>query len=446
MGEDTRASAEPGGPGMAAAGSGGAGGGHRWTGGAVLLSRVLLVMMLVALLTGPVGLLVASWAVSTRSPAAAPPPAPTVDGDGGRTALAASTLAERYVEAWLRSTRTDPGPVQAFLTVDSAALPVSVPVPVPVTRVVAVERDLEGVWLVDVAAGVTSGATPAASDTGGVDLGEDSNAEATVPEGGVRVYRVRVMAQEGAARPRLQVSRLPYPVPPPVVIVADVQRARFDVPPRSELGTTMRSWLEAYLLGAGDPTRFAAPGAEMPLLPIAYASLQVIHLRSDVAPDSLAGAPGVTDEQAVQAVTVEALVRVTEAVPVPPGATPDPTALPETDEAPAPSPAPAREAVVELTLTLSRDSGRWEITGHGLGPSGDLPAPGLVLPNTATSTQPSRRATSPTAAVPTTTPDAASAPAAPAPVAPVPRAATPAATPPATPAEGSPAAGAASVP
>lgn len=307
--------------------------GHRWSAGSGLATKATTGLLSLALLTGPVALVMQA----TSAPAAATT-ATAVGQDAKRDSRrgVAQELAGQLVRAWLSSS-TDTPLVTAYWK-EPVELP-AVGSRVGALSVVDATATAPGVWSVTIGADVT-GPTPKAP---------------TVR----RFFLVPVAVEGGAGDAAARALALPAETAAPATAADRGLQYGTSVPGTAAAGTTVSAYLTALLAGTGDITRYLSPGVTVTAItPPPYVKVRVERIEaSDEVDGLLEGAPA-------NRATVHVRVTTTNFTALKQGATP-----------PAPGSPPANTGLTgQFLLQLTARDGRWEVSGVDQAPQLTTPA------------------------------------------------------------------------
>lgn len=300
--------------------------GSGWTQGSALGVRATSTLLLACALCGPVGVAIA---ISASQPK--PAVAQVAVGDT-LTAVeqSAGEYGAAFVAAWLSATRDEPGNLSEYVS-ESAI------------RQLSAEpwryRDLMPVS-VDPGEGSDVVSVVVAANVEEYDMTSDDGQSTIWPR---RYFAVAVRAGEAG----LGVVGLPAPITAPER-VTDPLRLVYGqaVTSTSTARATVEAFLNAFLAGSGDITRYVTPGAEIAAItPAPYATLTVTDVKSDVEADDAPRTGAILHVLAVA-------------------------------EVQSPS---GQQLTTTYALSLTARDGRWEMTSVDLAPledaAGDDPAP-----------------------------------------------------------------------
>lgn len=225
-----------------------------WTAGQRIWNKAGSVALVGAIALGVLG---GVHAVLPQTTTAAAPPAVqaglTVDEQR------AGAYAADYVSAWLAATSSDPGRLSDFVDTSSLAGLGQAPTSVNNLQVAAV----------DVVSG--SPAIARVLVTGLVDELTEEGESAAVP----RAFEVTVSIDGGA----LAAVGLPAPVALPASAEAPSTGYSEAVGAESGPAQAVRDFLNAYLAGAGDLTRYVTPGVSLaPVTPAPYDAVELVSI------------------------------------------------------------------------------------------------------------------------------------------------------------------------
>jgi len=233
---------------------------------ATVATKAASVLLFAALVTGPLGLMLAGVAVTHTGSSKTAGPVRVVEGADDRAV--AGEFAQRLVVTWLTTTRDHPDALVSLAPgVQDQSLPAT---PYTVANPTAADiTDRDGVWSVTVAVTVTDIRHQRAR----------------------RFYRVPVIVTTSSAAP-LTVTAVTLPTPVAAPIVTSPPRLGYDtlVDPTGPVAATVAGFLTAYTTGQGDVTRYVSPGATLPAItPAPFTAVHLDGLSADRAP---ATAPG----------------------------------------------------------------------------------------------------------------------------------------------------------
>lgn len=288
----------------------------RWTGGSQLATRAATVGLWLALICGPVALLLA---VSVGAAAGTPirPAAAPADPAGERAAV--EEFAQRFVVAWLQTPRGQEAQLQAYITAAALTLPEQ-PFTAADPATANVAHVAAGVWAVTVAVTVTTPAQPTAATTP-----PSPNTPASTSTR--RYFQVPVNYTAGA----LVAAALPAPTAAPATAAAPRLAYRNPGPLSGPLAASVQGFLTALLTGNGDVTRYSSPGTAIAAVtPPPYTAVTVNDLMVDRDLAGLTGQPAAGDQ-------VRLLATATATA------------------------GPKQAITVQYALTLLARAGRWEV-------------------------------------------------------------------------------------
>lgn len=241
-----------------------AGRGSSQTGLRALGAKSVTVLALGALACGPLALVVAMSSVQVK-PAAAQPS--TVAEISPRQ-QSAGEYGAAFVAAWLRATRSDPSPLKGYIEESSIQ---------QLSDEAWEYRDLTVVSIEQAGGGALTSVVVAANVK---EL--DTSAEEAVTIWPRRYFAVAVRAGEDG----LGVVGLPAPVAAPGKSSTPVKLAYTEAAMDSAVTKdTVEAFLNAYLAGSGDVSRYVTPGSDIAAVtPAPYEVLKVTDLISDVTP------------------------------------------------------------------------------------------------------------------------------------------------------------------
>jgi len=296
--------------------------GSSWTGGRQLSARATTVILIGALLCGPLAL-----GLAIRQGTAVAKPAPQAAAASGLTneQQAAGDYALAYVLAWLDATRDEPGQLPVFVDVASTGGLSDMAWEhrdAAVASIAPVDGSA-GMLSVVIAANVKQLAPTTAGDT----------VAATWPR---RYFQVAVLSIAGTTR----VVGLPAPIAGPAQGPAAQLVYKSDVSATDPAAEAVAAFLGAYLAGSGDISRYTAPGeAIAAITPAPYALVDVQAGKADKAPEA----------EPVDAAQLKVIVTVALAN--------------EIDQ----------KATATYSLTLTARAGRWEVNAIDLAPQEAAP-------------------------------------------------------------------------
>lgn len=296
-------------------------------------AKAATVLLMAALVCGPVGLAVAGLAVYSS---AAPPPVAQVQvQDLSPQRAAAGEFAERVVVAWLTTPRGQEAKLTGLVQVPAVTLP-QVPFKVADPTVSTTEQ-VDGVWAVTVAVTVTDQRKQPAR----------------------RFFQVPIMVEPGA---RVTALSLPAPVAGPTVGVLPRLSYRFQVDPAGPVAETAAQFLGAYIAGQGDVTRYVSPAVQIQAVtPAPYTAVQVTDLAGDTDIDTA----GVPKDRTQLRVLVGADASVSS----------------------------KQQVSVTYALTLLARAGRWEVAAIDPTPALADPRSGTTTPGAPAASHPGSAAT-----------------------------------------------------
>ena len=276
--------------------------------------------LLVCLALGPVGAVAGGLALAQASAAGPVAPAPVAERSNDQ--VVAAEFAQRVVISWLTATQSDPGELQALVKDAQLSTLSRVPFLVQDPAIARIEQ-VEGTWSVTVAATVTDARKSTAR----------------------RYFHVPVRVAGTA----VTALTLPAPVPPPVIVPAASGEYRVQLGAGGAPGQAVAQFLNAYLSGTGDVSRYLTPGVSLPsLTPAPYALVRLDDVRG------LSDDPGADRDGNTLRVLAFATASVTD----------------------------KQTASFVYALSLTARAGRWEITSIDPAPAftPDAPAstPGAV--------------------------------------------------------------------
>ncbi len=265
--------------------------------------------LLTCLALGPVGAVVGGLAFLQSAQPPAVPAAAAVDQSHERAVV--GQFAQQVVVTWLTTTQEKPDALLALIK-DAQVSGLSQTAFTVVDPAVSGIRSVEGTWSVTVAATVT-----------------DANETTTR-----RYFQVPVRYADGS----VTALTLPSPVSPPPVTVGSTTGYRAQVDITTPLGQTVGQFLNAYIAGSGDASRYLTPGVVLTTLtPAPYTSVGLSEIRAEGSDQPPAVVPG-------DGTQIRVLALGTAVV---------------TDQ---------QTSNVAYALTLTARAGRWEISALDLVP------------------------------------------------------------------------------
>lgn len=237
--------------------------GSTWTQGRQTGSHLISILMLVAIVSGPIGLFV-SWQAISR-PAAA---AQVVSSDGLNTSQQeAGAYAAGFVSEWLGAWKDHPGQMADYVDINSLRTLSEVPAEYRDLTVAQISPN-EGSDIITV---VVSASVK--------ELGPDPKLEGGAIEIWPRRYfQVPIVVTDAGMRP----VGLPVPVAAPAS-TGSVQLAYAKpLPSADPAAQTVMAFLQAYATGSGDLSVYVSPGSEIsPITPAPYLAVEAVDLRVD---------------------------------------------------------------------------------------------------------------------------------------------------------------------
>lgn len=246
-------------------------------------AKAATVGLFTCLVFGPIGAAAGAFALlKDASPAEASISAPT---DLSNERAIVGQFAQQVVVTWLTATQEDPDALLALVKDTTVAGLSKTPFVVADPTISGITF-VDGVWSVTVAATVTDARDVTA----------------------YRFFQIPVSYTAGV----LAALTLPTPISPAPAVRGASDGYETQVDTDSALGQTVAQFLNAYLTGSGEVSRYLTPGVAMtPLDPSPYTSIRVLEIRaagSDSAPsddprdgDQIRiiglGAAAVTEEQ-----------------------------------------------------------------------------------------------------------------------------------------------------
>lgn len=301
--------------------------GSSWTQGRALGGRVVSVLLVGAIACGPVAL----FAAASRQPAVVA--ATTDTGIDGLTSSQqeAGAYALGFVATWLSATKAAPGDLGSYI--DVSAL-----------RSLSEEswkyRDLSLVSITPVDDSAFVNVVVAANVE---ELSQSDTDEGSTQIWPRRYYQVAVSVDEASA---VRVVGLPAPIAPPARGATTPLVYAQTVGSSDPTSQTVTAFLGAYLAGSGDLARVSTPGSEFTALdPAPYAMVEILELRSDVAPSKTPA-----DGDAIRVMATVSLLSPLE-----------------------------QQLTSTYTLTLTARASRWEVSAIDLAPQA-IPTKGSDTP------------------------------------------------------------------
>lgn len=257
---------------------------ERWTNGSVLATRAVSGLLMACLAAGPVALV---WKAVDSGPAPVAQQQAEVTRDSVARRAVASEQAAAWVQAWLTTPRERAAELRTWWTG-----PVDLPVEVGTAsdvRVVDAVATAPGVWAVTVAATVTP------------PKGEPTR----------RYFMVPVQVDGGAGDAAASVKALPAPVQAPPAAQIPTSPYGVTVPSGSPVTDSVQAFMNAYLTGEGDVSRYVTPGSSLQAISESpqYAAADVVSVRITERVENVASGSTPTEGQVLHAL-VE--VRLTE--------------------------------------------------------------------------------------------------------------------------------------
>lgn len=231
--------------------------GSRWTQGRAWSAHLVSILMIAAIVSGPVGLLMA-WQVSSR-----PAQAAVTVQKAGPTGMQqeAGAYAAGFVGAWLSSWQDHPGQLGSYISLNSIQQLSAQPVDYRDLTVARITSSSTGPTVtVVVAANVKELAPNPDKPSAGVE---------TWPR---RWFQVPIVVNHSRMRP----ATLPTPVAAPGQ--ADPVALRYNQPvtPASTLGQAVLAFVQAYTAGQGDLSRYVTAGSGItPIHPAPYRQVTI---------------------------------------------------------------------------------------------------------------------------------------------------------------------------
>lgn len=293
----------------------------------------------VAILLGPVGAFLGWSALSTASEPATEASLEMVDRSDERAR--ASAFADRVVVAWLSASRSDPGDLPDLVAgASNITLPVT-PLIAERSSVSSIQEISDGVWSVTLAVRVTPTA-PEPEEDDSADQEDRSDGELESQLWFIQVP-VAVVDDSVAA------LSLPAVVTGPDVAGPPQSHYRTQVGSGGMVHNTVTGFLDAYLVGGSDLSRYLAPGTDLvAIAPAPFTDVTLTGLVSIEPGDHQSPEDG--DE-------VNVLVTATAAMVT------------------------AQAVTVEYSLSMKARAGRWEITAIEAAPEIPVsPTPGDPAP------------------------------------------------------------------
>ena len=239
--------------------------GSTWTNGRALAGRAVSLVVLAAIAAGPIAL-VATFARPQEVIAASEERPGMLEP----SQQAAGSFALGYVGAWLSATRDDNTELRRYVDVSAIRT---------LSDVAWEYRDLAVVSIAPAATGDVITVVIAANVKELVNHNDGTSSE----EWPRRYFQVVVKTDEVGG---LRVVGLPAPIAPP----ATVERVpalgySISLPAATPAGDSVLAFLNAYLAGSGDITRYVTPGESITAIdPAPYVSVEAVELRADREP------------------------------------------------------------------------------------------------------------------------------------------------------------------
>lgn len=270
-----------------------------------LTTRAIWAGLVACLVAGPAGLALAAANLATA-------PAPTVAAapvaERSNASTAAGAMGEHVVATWLGATRDAPGQLSALVPAAEATSLPTAPTPA-FDYAVASVTEQRGIFSVTVAATVA---------------GPDGQAVRSY-------YAVPLTVAEGPPM-TLSVLALPAAVTSPALQRAPALAYTVNIDPSSPVATTVEQFLAAYASGAGDVTRYTAPGSAITAItPAPYTGLDVEQVRATPPATEVSATPG--DGQVAHVIATATATR-----------------------------SPEQSSPLNYALSLRARAGRWEVT------------------------------------------------------------------------------------
>jgi|SRR5664279_167506 len=302
-----------------------------------LISKGVTVFLWLGLIAGLPALGVAVAALSASSAPVQSSAAKTVNTSDDQAA--AGEFAQHLVVTWLRSSRSNDQPLKVLAPNLSAANVPEVAFKASEPGVAAVKQS-GGVWAVTVAVTVTDAQKPPVR----------------------RFFEVPVVIKSES----VAALALPHPVAGPVAGEPDGLDYRNAVDTTGPVAQTVQQFLDAFIAGRGDVTRYVTPGvALLAIAPPPYTAVKVQELRAATDVDTIAAPPDGAKLKVL--VAAEAVVSAKQF------------------------------SNVTYALALTARAGRWEVSSIESTPAVSPEAPGAVAPGTSAPTpvEPSSSPTTP---------------------------------------------------
>lgn len=226
-----------------------------WTHGQELLGKVVVGIVWAAVLSGPIALGMMAFSPQTARVVAAP-----AEGEAPLTAAEqeAGPYAASFVGAWLTATKDKHDALSRFVNTDSLSLG-ETGWKYRDLAVASIARDSAGIVSVRIAVNVQE-----------LDYEKDEAGEETWPR---RYFQVPVQVDGDA----LGILGLPTPVSTPSALQNRVSTSYKDELSSSHpAAETVEAFLNAYLAGSGELSRYVSPGADIqPLDDTSYVAVSV---------------------------------------------------------------------------------------------------------------------------------------------------------------------------
>lgn len=267
-----------------------------WTYGGVVRSKLVTAGVWCALGAGVIGFL--SVAVQALNPTEAVAQK-VADRTPTDPALAvASGFATQYAAAYVSASQSDSAALSLFTDPGTLALPESAP-QVDAVAAAGATKTKDGIYQVTVAVTTEAAAAPAGDSSTGQPTQISASSQISSGKPAARVLRylsVPVAVQSGVAAP----AGLPGYVAAPTGRAVQLSGFSTQVTLTSGTGQTVSGFLQAYLAGSTDVSRFEAPTISIP--PVTPAVADGVQVTSLVASDNIPDSPADGDTAHVQVV------------------------------------------------------------------------------------------------------------------------------------------------
>lgn len=235
-----------------------------WTKGQALSTRAIALGCWAALLLWPLVLvsLTGGFAPAVQAkPVKAAQAASAVDQSAGSTALA-------FIAAWLTATRNDPAGLDAYMDLSGISLPEKGFEYRNLSVASVGQKGADGLVQIQVAAEIKANAKD-----------KDGQFVPTWPQ---RYFQVRVRVAPDGIKP----VGLPLVVTSPLLKPEVADGYGQNVPAADPLAQSITSFLQSYVAGTGDITRYLAPGADIRAIsPAPYTAVKPLQFKAAAEPE-----------------------------------------------------------------------------------------------------------------------------------------------------------------